>query len=169
MEIEWNGMTSRGRRPAGFGYKSVAEFLSAPFVNDTTPTYLGGPYINSSALSTAGTGNYGAGLFGSRLGSSRRGWGVWPVQTGTGNQVGVIIGVGDPSTTANENLRLGLTIGHRGALTTPCLAETVVAPGAGYAKLVWVPGTTAGTAKLLAYAGTSTTPTTIIDNVGSGV
>ncbi|RAK51595.1 hypothetical protein [Phenylobacterium soli] len=42
------------------------------------------------------------------------------------------------------------------------------APGAGFARIQWVAGTTAGTAKLVAYAGTSTTPTTIIDNVGGG-
>jgi hypothetical protein len=42
------------------------------------------------------------------------------------------------------------------------------APGAGFARFQWVTGTNAGTAKLVAYAGTSTTPTTIIDNVGGG-
>lgn len=42
------------------------------------------------------------------------------------------------------------------------------APGAGMAKLFFVAGTNAGTAKLIAYAGTSTTPTVIADNIGGG-
>lgn len=42
------------------------------------------------------------------------------------------------------------------------------APGAGTVKLAAVAGTTGGTCKLIMYAGTSTTPTTIIDNVGAG-
>lgn len=42
------------------------------------------------------------------------------------------------------------------------------APGAGNLKLAVVGGTSGGTCKIIAYAGTSTTPTTVIDNVGSG-
>ena len=45
---------------------------------------------------------------------------------------------------------------------------SATAPGAGFARLGFVNGTTAGTAKLVAYAGTSTTPTTIVDNIGTG-
>lgn len=43
------------------------------------------------------------------------------------------------------------------------------APGAAGLKLGAVCGTNAGSAKIIAYAGTSTTPVTVIDNVGSGV
>jgi hypothetical protein len=42
-------------------------------------------------------------------------------------------------------------------------------PGAAVGTLELVCGTTAGTAKLIAYAGTSTTPVTVADNIGSGV
>lgn len=42
------------------------------------------------------------------------------------------------------------------------------APGASTMKLEVVAGTNAGTCKLQAYAGTSTTPVTVVDNVGSG-
>jgi hypothetical protein len=42
------------------------------------------------------------------------------------------------------------------------------APGAAKMKFDVVAGTTAGTCKLIAYAGTSTTPVTVVDNVGSG-
>jgi hypothetical protein len=43
------------------------------------------------------------------------------------------------------------------------------APGAAGLKFEAVCGTNAGTAKIITYAGTSTTPVTIVDNVGSGV
>lgn len=42
------------------------------------------------------------------------------------------------------------------------------APGAGLGELMWVAGTNAGTCKLVGLAGTSATPTTIVDNVGAG-
>lgn len=42
------------------------------------------------------------------------------------------------------------------------------APGAGLARFEVVTGTTGGSCKLQVYAGTSATPVTIIDNVGSG-
>jgi hypothetical protein len=42
------------------------------------------------------------------------------------------------------------------------------APGASSAKMEWVTGTNANTCKLIAYAGTSSTPVTIVDNVGAG-
>jgi hypothetical protein len=45
---------------------------------------------------------------------------------------------------------------------------SLTAPGAGLGQLFWVPGTNAGTARLVGIAGTSNTPFTIIDNVGSG-
>jgi len=49
------------------------------------------------------------------------------------------------------------------------IAASSSAPGALGAKIAFVCGTNAGSAKLIAYAGTSTTPVTVIDNIGSGV
>lgn len=49
------------------------------------------------------------------------------------------------------------------------IAASGSAPGATGLKLEGVCGTGAGSMKIIAYAGTSTTPVTIIDNVGSGV
>jgi hypothetical protein len=43
------------------------------------------------------------------------------------------------------------------------------APGAAGGKIELVCGTNSGTAKLIVYAGTSTTPATLLDNIGSGV
>lgn len=48
------------------------------------------------------------------------------------------------------------------------VTAAAVAPGAGFAKLAFVAGTNAGTGKLVAYCGTSTTPVTIMDNIGAG-
>lgn len=49
------------------------------------------------------------------------------------------------------------------------ITATGTAPGAIGGKIELVCGTNAGSAKLIAYAGTSTTPATILDNIGSGV
>ena len=49
------------------------------------------------------------------------------------------------------------------------IAASGSAPGAAGVKFGAVCGTNAGTAKIIAYAGTSTTPVTIVDNIGSGV
>lgn len=56
-----------------------------------------------------------------------------------------------------------------GELGVTKIAASGSAPGANGGKVALVCGTNAGSAKLIAYAGTSTTPTTILDNIGSGV
>lgn len=48
------------------------------------------------------------------------------------------------------------------------ISPTGLAPSAGFLKIEAVAGTAGGSCKLIAYAGTSTTPVTIVDNVGSG-
>lgn len=48
------------------------------------------------------------------------------------------------------------------------IAASGTAPGVGTAKMAWLAGTNANTCKLIAYAGTSNTPVTIVDNVGAG-
>jgi hypothetical protein len=71
----------------------------------------------------------------------------------------------------NGPITLGSSTGatvSNGELAGTKISASGTAPGAGYAKMEWVAGTNAGTCKLIAYAGTSTTPTTIIDNVGGG-
>jgi len=55
---------------------------------------------------------------------------------------------------------------NSGELAGAKITASGSAPGAGYAKMSWVAGTNSGTCKLISYAGTSTTPVTIIDNVG---
>lgn len=66
---------------------------------------------------------------------------------------------------------IGITIQgdnqHPLAITRSATALST-APGANVAVLRWETGTNAGTLKLVAYAGTSTTGVTVVDNVGTG-
>jgi hypothetical protein len=93
------------------------------------------------------------------------GGGVYLTVTGT-----------NTASTAKAMLSGSLLIGSTTALTMANgeLGLTKVtasgsAPGATGLKLSAVCGTAGGSLKIIAYAGTSTTPTTIIDSVGSGV
>lgn len=65
-----------------------------------------------------------------------------------------------------SNTALTLVAGEIGLAK---IAASGSAPGAAGGKFELVCGTGAGSAKLVAYAGTSTTPVTIVDNIGSGV
>lgn len=69
---------------------------------------------------------------------------------------GVVIGASTLTTTT-------------GALGLNKMTASGSAPGAAGGKIELVCGTNAGTAKLTALAGTSTTPVTILDNIGAGV
>jgi hypothetical protein len=83
-------------------------------------------------------------------------------------------------TNGAEVMRLhggGVQLGSNGAASANVLpgevaykkvAASGAAPGTGWLKIETVSGTNAGTCKLIAYAGISTTPVTIVDNVGSG-
>lgn len=70
----------------------------------------------------------------------------------------------------------GMPIGFNGAVTVPAgtpliMGKTVSPsppPGAGLAWLFLVAGTNPGTAKLIVYAGTSSTPVVVADNIGGG-
>ena len=73
-----------------------------------------------------------------------------------------------------DNAPVGSVSTQRGAtfmtdgVQMPKITASVVAPGAGMGFLRWEAGTGAGTLKLVAYAGTSTTGVTVVDNVGAG-
>jgi hypothetical protein len=66
------------------------------------------------------------------------------------------------------NLGQGNTALAAGRLAMGRDASAAFAPGAGYGMLRWETGTNANTLKLVAYSGTSTVGTTVIDNVGGG-
>ncbi len=100
--------------------------------------------------------------------------------TTNANLTGVITSVGNATSIASQtgtgskfvvdtNPTLsGLTITASTPLTMGKSTDPATAPGAGFAKVYWVAGTNGGTCKLISYAGTSTTPVTIVDNVGGG-
>jgi hypothetical protein len=57
----------------------------------------------------------------------------------------------------------------RGEIGLAVTALSERGPGPGAVKFAAACGTTAGTAKIVVYAGTSATPVTLLDNIGSGV
>lgn len=71
----------------------------------------------------------------------------------------------------NGQLTVGTTTltGVKGEIALAKITASGSAPGAAGLKFEAVCGTNAGSAKIITYAGTSTTPVTIVDNVGSGV
>lgn len=82
---------------------------------------------------------------------------------------------GAPLFATNGTLSGTETIGSATAATASAgelgfakISATGTAPAAGYLKIEAVAGTNVGTCKIIAYAGTSTTPTTLVDNVGGG-
>lgn len=107
--------------------------------------------------------------------------GSLPTGTGTSGdiiiQTGIKTGSGTTQGTATTALTIkgetqavictgSLTINASSAFIRGKATDPGTAPGSAFAKTYWVAGTNAGTAKLIAYAGTSTTPVTIVDNVG---
>lgn len=76
------------------------------------------------------------------------------------------------STIAGTAFRIGnassLTL-STGEIGFGKITASGTAPGAAGCKVEWVTGTNANTGKLIAYCGTSTTPVTIVDNVGAGL
>lgn len=75
---------------------------------------------------------------------------------------------GIPTSAAFQLGTTGTAITLNGDLALQKTANSATAPGAGFLKLESLAGTTGGTCKVVAYAGTSTTPIVLIDNVGSG-
>lgn len=73
------------------------------------------------------------------------------------------------------SLTAGMTVGsaalntNSGEIAMTKMVDAASAPTAGGAKLAVLCGTNAGTAKIVAYAGSSSTAVTVIDNVGAGV
>lgn len=95
----------------------------------------------------------------------------------SGNISGIIAGTETTRIVSGGLLNVGFTqVGSLTALTLSAgeigmtkIAASGTAPGAAGLKIAAVCGTNAGSAKLISYAGTSTTPVTIADNIGSGV
>lgn len=113
IDLQYSNARAVGR---GFGARLTAtyELLSAMFsAANAAPT---GFFLNSSQ-GTAGDGNLTAGITGSRIGSSRKAWGIAGRQgSADDKEVGVSIFGSDSSTTANEALIELLRLHHLGAL-----------------------------------------------------
>lgn len=62
----------------------------------------------------------------------------------------------------------GGTVLYASPFVLPKTTPSGLAPGAGFAAIQAVAGTNPGTCKIIVYAGTSNTPVTLIDNIGSG-
>lgn len=97
---------------------------------------------------------------------------VWKTEAGTGVGLAGYWNNGTWGETINPGSYSlsgsGLVLAN-GELGLGKISASGSAPGGGGGKLALVCGTGAGTAKIIAYAGTSTTPTTVLDNIGSGV
>lgn len=118
--------------------------------------------VHINGVTTASSGNN----FGLQIGNvSGSSGGNFAIQTNTGTvqfggatKVATTFQVGSTGSPT-------LSTGEQGMAK---ISASGTAPSAGFAKFEWVAGTTGGTCKLISYAGTSTTPSTIVDNVGSG-
>lgn len=88
------------------------------------------------------------------------------VGVGTGAAGSVAGGLHAGMLQASLGTALTLT---QGAIGMSKMTASGSAPGASGLKLEVVCGTNAGSAKITALAGTSTTPVTVLDNIGSGV
>lgn len=150
-------------RPAAANWQFGAADAAAPVPQGTSVQNVTG--VNNTA-----------GVLWSRLGSKGTGSGVGgsvcdstaPPGAAAGTQNTEVIQLCELGSGGVQVGGNGLTE-VSGELGLIKIAASGSAPGAAGAKLDLVCGTNTGSAKLIAYAGTSTTPVTIIDNIGSGV
>lgn len=97
--------------------------------------------------------------------------GIISDETGTG----ALVFAGAPALTGNVTAAGTITVGSgtpatlsTGEQAMAKITASGTAPGVGFMKFEATAGTNAGTCKIIAYAGTSTTPVTVVDNVGTG-
>jgi hypothetical protein len=143
----------------GYGYDGTAYVPSAGFIFTATDTFQ-----HTGPQKTGGR----VDIYGTTTGT-------------TGIAAACSFAAGFGCGTTNDPLAgSGIFTGHfqigSGTLATLSAGEfdlakisaSGTAPSAGNLKIAAVAGTNAGTCKLIAYAGTSTTPVTIVDNIGLG-
>lgn len=114
LDIEHNGNKFYGRASAyRAGIGAVQYTLGQINLSDALPT---GMLLNSSAI-TAAEGAYGGGIEFSRLGNSRRGAAIFPVQTGAqGYQLGIGFAIGNPGVNSSDLIALRMLLKHTGVL-----------------------------------------------------
>lgn len=160
----------------GFGCPGNTSAYDSQFQLCQLATIKKGIAINTTAAPspTGGAGSMGASSAnGLELAGSGSPWDV-ALKNRTGSVTAGVVGnrtdfkiqgglqVGDPVGSAVFTMGVG-------EISMRLNTASGTAPGAQGLKFGTVCGTNAGTAKIITYAGTSTTPVTIIDNVGSGV
>lgn len=148
--------------------------VSAPTVstNVTSPSIYAIEAFGGT--NTTGSINGSGGLFvnGGLIALNKNNNNVVEIADGTSNGAVTIGGASNKVAIASAGLMIGsatpltLVLGEVGL---PKITASGSAPGAAGIKLAAVCGTAGGSLKIIAYAGTSTTPTTVIDSVGSGV
>lgn len=128
IDVAYNNSRSMGRAFGSRPGTAVLEVMAGLFSSASgAPTGL---FING-VRATAGTGNYGTGIEFSRLGSSRRGPAIVPIQgpnqsVADDKEVGLEILVCDTNTTANEALTPALRINYDKGLFIPDPGATVI-------------------------------------------
>lgn len=166
--------------------------IAAPIINGLpTGTAVASSNTASTLVARDASGNFSAGIITAvaKIGITSGGQSLLVLASATGGSTGFAIGRSFAGGNTNDffiydftntALRVsipdagGMTIGATGLATVTGelalnkIAASGLAPGAGGLKLAVVTGTNAGSCKIIAYAGTSATPVTVIDNVGSG-
>lgn len=124
IDVAYNNTRSVGRASGSRPGAAILELMGMAFSAANQP---GNGLVLNGARATAGSGNYGAGIEGTRLGSSRRGWAIAPRQgSADDKEVGVSVFVGDTNTTANEALIEALRINYDKGLFIPDPGATVI-------------------------------------------
>ncbi len=98
--------------------------------------------------------------------------GAW---TSCQSEIGWVFGTHQMEAPASVSVPQSLDVGQAvlslvtGEIGLGKIAASGVAPGPAGIKLETVCGTNSGTAKIIVYGGTSSTPATLLDNIGAGV
>ena len=119
--------------------------------------------ITSRFNITPGTGIGGA----TTIGSSGTGTGGLIINS----QAGIFIEPTSAPVIVSTSLEVGSTSAatlSTGEFALAKISASGTAPTAGFLKMEATAGTAGGSCKIIAYAGTSTTPVTLVDNVGTG-
>lgn len=147
------------QEPSSAATHEYGGYLSGPLgIGQSAPAYN----LEVAPQSTGGLSTSLWAKFGSGTGTmiiQSNGICIFPAGCqGAGSIAAPVIEVGAASLTAST-----------GELAITKNVASGVAPGALGGKIALVCGTGSGTAKLIAYSGTSATPATILDNIGGGV
>jgi hypothetical protein len=119
-----------------FDFSAFTSFRADAFDPAGSPSSKGGVFLTSRGAA-AGVGNFGGGFSFSRPGSTRRGAAIASKQiTSDGKQVGLSFFVGNPGTSATEQVAEKMTLKHGGVLNLSSLPTYADDTAAGAGGLV---------------------------------